>query len=106
MADLARFSLEVTILAKPEEALRQFREGNTRAENALAEDGSAEEPGTWYAHEEDLRAFSEKHPGLLFKLSGEGEDQGDAWDKYFVNGKMQECRVVAHKPSFDPKELK
>jgi len=47
----------------------------------------------WYEHEKDMRNFSEKHPGVLFKLSGEGEDNGDIWVEYYKNGKMQRCKA-------------
>lgn len=62
-------------------------------------DGDTNEPCKWYKHESEMRKFSEKFPEVLFTLEGEGEESGDIWRKYFVNGKMQ---VAKAKISFDP----
>ena len=45
----------------------------------------------WYDHEEEMKTLSIEFPGILFRLDGEGEDQGDVWVKYFKNGKIQSC---------------
>ena len=37
----------------------------------------------WYEHEEEMRQFSKRFPDVVFKLSGEGEESGDIWVKYF-----------------------
>lgn len=47
----------------------------------------------WYTHEENMKEFSLKHPNFVFKLTGEGENSGDIWTKYFKNGKMQICEA-------------
>ena len=39
----------------------------------------------WYEHESDMKAISERFPDVHFTLSGEGEEQGDIWEKQFVN---------------------
>lgn len=52
-------------------------------------DGSTEERATWYEHEEDMESLSEESPTVLFILEGEGENNGDAWIKYFQYGKLQ-----------------
>lgn len=48
-----------------------------------------EEPQTWYDHEQDMMKFSKKYPNTTFRLTGEGEEQGDVWVKFFKNGQVQ-----------------
>jgi hypothetical protein len=55
----------------------------------------------WYEHEDHMRAISEKYPEVLFTLSGEGEESGDIWKKYFLNGKMQKAIARIVIPEFD-----
>lgn len=43
----------------------------------------------WYDYAEDMTTLSKKFPEYLFVLSGDGEDQGDIWFAYFLNGKSQ-----------------
>ncbi len=59
----------------------------------------------WYEHEEDMREVSKKFSPIMFILSGEGEDNLDSWRKYFLNGKMQECRAKITYDSYDEKKL-
>ena len=60
----------------------------------------------WYEHEQDMRAFSKKHPKKLFILKGEGEEAGDIWVKYFQDGKMQTCKAEIVFPEFDARQMK
>lgn len=60
----------------------------------------------WYEHEEDMIKLSQKHPAILFKLHGAGEETGDIWDKWFLNGKKQICKATIVIPDFDAKLLK
>ena len=65
-----------------------------------------EDSCTWYAHEVDMKAFSMKHEDVIFILYGDGEENGDMWTKYFLNGKMQEERAVISYGEFDKQKLK
>lgn len=60
----------------------------------------------WYNHEDDLIAFSEKFPTVLFTLHGAGEEKGDLWVKYFKNGQMQRGLPTITFPPFDESQLK
>jgi hypothetical protein len=59
----------------------------------------------WYDHESDMRAISAKHRGVVFTLHGEGEEGGDLWNKYFLNGKMQTAFARIEYDSFDSLKL-
>lgn len=58
----------------------------------------------WYDHEANLLKYSKKHPTLTFRLSGEGEEIGDIWVKWFRNGQMQSWRAEINPPTSPPKE--
>lgn len=60
----------------------------------------------WYAWETDMKIISKNFPGVLFKLSGEGEEAGDMWEAYFKDGKMQLCKAVIAFEPFDESKLK
>lgn len=60
----------------------------------------------WYDYDKDMLALSSRFPGVLFKLHGAGEDQGDLWDHYFLGGRVQRCPAKITYESFDPRKLK
>ncbi len=60
----------------------------------------------WYEHEEHMKAISKEYPDVIFQLNGEGEESGDVWIKYFVNGKMQKAAAKITFDEFDEKKLK
>jgi hypothetical protein len=68
---------------------------------ALEANGDCSQECKWYDHKEDLTTFSKKHPEALFMLSGEGEDNGDAWHEYYRNGKVQVCKAKLVYPVFN-----
>jgi len=53
----------------------------------------------WYEHDDDMLRLSERYPMVVFTLSGEGEESGDIWKKYYCAGKVQIARA---KITFDP----
>lgn len=57
-------------------------------------------------HDEDMRGLSKRIPEVLFTLHGEGEEAGDIWNKYFLNGKMQVAKARIEFDEFDPKKLR
>jgi len=90
----------------PDPIIAELRGENKEAEYCLDVDGLTEETGKWYDVDSDMKAFSLKHPDVVFVMSGEGEESGDMWTNYFHNGKMQECRVKISYPPYDPSELR
>jgi len=59
----------------------------------------------WYECESDMKEYSKKHPKTLFCISGEGEESGDLWEKYFLNGKVQHCEAIITYEKFDETKL-
>lgn len=54
----------------------------------------------WYESTEDMTDISRMFPDCVFRLSGEGEETGDIWERYFKNGKNECCmaKIVMPKP--------
>ena len=96
---------ELEVIAGDNSLIVELREECEEAEYALEENGDTYDACKWYSHERDMRAFSEKHPEALFRLSGEGENAGDIWVEYYRNGKMQQCKAKIVIPDFDPELL-
>lgn len=59
----------------------------------------------WYDNEDDMCLLSKEFPDVLFKLHGEGENNEDIWNKYFMNGKMQYCPAKIIYEPFDKNKL-
>lgn len=109
MGYYTRYSLTWTSDFDDEEldtAIGDAIEKNEDFSYALSRDGESGDSCKWYDHEYHMRALSLKFPGVLFTLSGEGEESGDIWKKYFRGGKMQICKVVLDFPKFDATLLK
>jgi hypothetical protein len=60
----------------------------------------------WYDHDEHMRQVSKANPETIFILEGEGEESGDIWKKYYLNGKRQEAKAIITFEPFDEKKLK
>ena len=59
----------------------------------------------WYDHEENMREFSKLYPEVVFTVTGEGEEGGDLWKRYYKNGKMQAAHAEIIFPPFDESKL-
>ena len=59
----------------------------------------------WYSHEDDMKKISKKFIGYLFTLEGEGEESGDVWKKYYLNGKCQIAKAKISIAPFDKSKL-
>jgi hypothetical protein len=71
----------------------------------LEPDGTSSDAAKWYEHETDIGGMSAAFPNVLLMLSGEGEESGDIWRKYFLNGKMQVAKARIEFDAFDPDKL-
>lgn len=80
--------------------------GNEDMSYALETDGSTSESRKWYDNEDDMRKMSREIQGILFTLSGEGEESGDIWKAYFRDGKMQLEKATITVAPFDESKLK
>lgn len=85
----------------PAEALAALVKANENARYCLCEDGTSNASGRWYKHEADLMDHSKRYPGIVFTLRGDGEEQGDLWEKDFCNGRMVERKAVVAIPPPD-----
>lgn len=59
----------------------------------------------WYDHQENMVEYSKRHPQVVFKLSGEGEESGDIWTEYYQDGKMQREEAEIKIAGFDKSKL-
>lgn len=85
--------------------IAQLRSECTRAAWALEEDGSSRVETTWDTIDEDLKAFSLKHPTLIFEMYRMGDSDDDRVYTYYKNGKMQECPATITFDDYDESKL-
>ncbi|MCK5131738.1 MAG: hypothetical protein KAR40_06245 [Candidatus Sabulitectum sp.] len=60
----------------------------------------------WYDYEDEMKQASIKFKDTILKLHGNGEEDGDVWVRYFLNGKVQECKAKVTFEEFDEDKLK
>lgn len=105
MGYYTKYKLEINDSNKID-IIKELIEYYHEASYAINEDGSLYDETKWYDHESDLKDFSKNYSNILFELSGEGEESGDMWKKYFKNGKMQESYARIEFDEFDENKLK
>ena len=105
MGYMTTYTLSAMHTITTEEAIADLVDTCEEAAYCLARNGDSKDSSKWYSHEEDLAAHSAANPGILFTLSGEGEDAEDIWKKYFLNGKVQVAKAEITIPAPDIKAL-
>lgn len=60
----------------------------------------------WYRHDGDMLSLSREFPEVLFILHGEGEEGGDLWRTYYLDGGSQREKAVITYAEFDPAKLR
>jgi len=86
--------------------IQTLREQNENAAYAFDEHGGAEESTKWYDHDTDLIEFSKGKMDALFVLEATGEEAGDLWRTYYLNGQKQICKAKITFDEFDVTKLK
>lgn len=86
------------IMPWSDEIIEDFRKTSEDAKYGLDESGDSNDGIKWYEHDNDMTKLSKKYPNHIFKLEGDGEENGDQWKKYYKNG---ECQVCNAKITFD-----
>ena len=65
---------------------------------------SREADSQWLA-DATMRHLADRFPGVLFTLSGEGEEAGDLWRIYARDGRSYKAPAVVMHPPFDEAKL-
>lgn len=99
MGYYTRYELEV--MNGPNSLIEELIEEYSEASYSLTTYGECYDECKWYDHSKHMIEFSKKHPNVLFKLSGEGENNRDIWHKYYKNGLMQVCMAEITYPPFN-----
>jgi len=98
-------SYNLSMIEGDEKLINEFRDFSENAKYAIDEDGECQDSCKWYTSNEELIKFSKTKPDAIFMLSGEGEENGDAWRLYVKDGHSQECRAEMIYPEFDRGKL-
>jgi hypothetical protein len=69
-------------------------------------DNLFEDSNKWYDEPEEMTEYSKRNPETTFKITGEGEEAGDVWIRYYLNGKTQELIPTVTWPEFNVNNFK
>jgi hypothetical protein len=72
---------------------------------AIDEDLDGCDSVKWYEHNNNMKEISKELKDVVLKLRGVGGENGDIWDKYYLNGKVQKCNAEIVIPEFDEGKL-
>lgn len=75
-------------------------------EDLFDQNGWSKDSYKWYSWETDVLEASRRMPGVLITLTGSGEETGDLWRAYFLDGRVQSVRPRLEFPPFDPGKLR
>ena len=92
---------ELVIQNGSNDLIQELREFSDDAAYAFDHSGDPEESIKWYNHQDELKVFSAMHPKVIFKLIGKGEENGDLWHEYYMDGMVQICKAVISYPNFN-----
>lgn len=59
----------------------------------------------WYCCRIDMKKVSKRFPGKLLQIDGEGEESGDIWRAYYLDGKEHYARAKITFEEFNPEKL-
>lgn len=60
----------------------------------------------WYTHHNNMIELSKLFGNIIFCLYGDGEETGDLWLRYYLNGKCQIAGAKVVYGEFNPKLMK
>ncbi|CAM0055225.1 hypothetical protein VPHK460_0175 [Vibrio phage K460] len=69
-------------------------------------DGNELRDVKWYRYRDDVKYISRRFPDKLIVVSGEGEESGDVWREYFLDGKSHCVKAKFAFEDFDKNKLK
>jgi len=59
----------------------------------------------WYDNHKHMVLLSKEHPTIVFTLSGDGEESGDVWRKFYKDGKFMDAGPELIYKEFNENEL-
>jgi len=73
--------------------------------NKWAPDRITTDNCSWTHHTRDMKLISTLFPLITFEVEGSGEEQGDVWKEYFLNGKTARYEAVITIPEYNSDDL-
>lgn len=60
----------------------------------------------WYTQWDDMMSISRRYPDVVFRVRGDGEESGDAWQTFYKNGKYSNWKLTPQTyPEYDESML-